>query len=122
MLPKSYRLPSYDIPSVMRNSQRFGAGALEGFVRKRTSVGGSRFAVVVSTRVDKRAVARNRMKRLVREALWKEVSTVSEHGIDGVIVVRRRIPDSQQEIDLLVAKLVRQARVSSEVASSATRR
>jgi ribonuclease P protein component len=62
-----------------------------------------RFTFVVSTAVDKRATVRNRMKRLLREAVRKVLPTAPR--IDGVIVARKGMPDIQDEVDTLIHEL-----------------
>lgn len=70
----------------------------------------ARFAVTVSAKIDKRATARNRMKRLVRDALQKLLSTIPT-GMRCVFMVRGRLPDNQHDVSQLVKKIV--AQVSS---------
>jgi ribonuclease P protein component len=67
-----------------------------------------RFAVVVSSKIDKRATHRNRMKRLVREAVRRQLPSI-ENGVDGVLIVRRRIPDSEQEVEGIMTELLKKA-------------
>lgn len=63
--------------------------------------------VIVSKKVDARAVARNRMRRLVREA----VRLLGVSDIDMVFVVRRPLPDTQGDVSLLVRTLFDRARL-----------
>lgn len=55
---------------------------------KRETSSPSRFGFVVSTKIDKRAVKRNRIKRLFREGV-KSVMTEVKDGYDIVFWVRR---------------------------------
>ena len=48
--------------------------------------GTSRVGIVVSKKVSKKAVERNRIRRIIQEQMRKQVGEV-KYGIDGVIVV-----------------------------------
>lgn len=87
----------------MRRGKRYSSGPLQLVASPGTSAA-PRFAFVVSTSVDKRATKRNRMKRLLRESVQKKLEEVGP--IDGVFVVRQKFPDTQQEVDTLVAELL----------------
>jgi ribonuclease P protein component len=68
----------------------------------------SRFGFIVSNRVSKKAVARNRIKRLLREAVrlkWVEVKS----GMDAVIMVRsdistQNLADVDKAVDSLLKR------------------
>lgn len=60
-----------------------------------------RFAIIVSSKVDKRATRRNRMKRLVREALQDLLPFITK-GFCAVFVVRSRLPDTEEEVRELI--------------------
>lgn len=87
MLPRSNRLPSSDIKTVMRSGRRLhGDGVQLVFIQNALPV--SRFAFVVPISVDKRAVVRNRMRRLVRESVRLALPTIAP-GWDGVFLIRK---------------------------------
>lgn len=68
MLSKDNRLPSSEIRSVMRRGKRVSnASTLCVFLPNQENR--PRFAFIVSTSIDKRATVRNRIKRLMREAV-----------------------------------------------------
>lgn len=73
------------------------------FVFRRTDKG-KRFAFIVSTRVDKRATVRNRVKRLLREAVGAHIAHMVE-GIDGVLVAKGVTPDEFTEMKNLLQRL-----------------
>ena len=67
MLKKNHRLAKTTaVQAALKAGRGFFAPMFNCRVLAKTS-GQSRFTVVVSTKVDKRAVKRNRLKRLVRE-------------------------------------------------------
>ncbi len=86
MLPRPNRLPSPHIRAVLRLGRRVTAGAVQ-LVYTRSTLDHSRFAVVVSTKVDKHATVRNRLKRLIRESLRRNFSAVPS-PLDGVVFIR----------------------------------
>lgn len=94
MLPKENRLPSPQIKTVMRRGKRVSAQGLQLiFVQNNLPV--SRFAFVVPKSVDKRAVVRNRIRRVVREAVRLALSQITP-GWDGVFLIRKEFPKAQE--------------------------
>lgn len=95
MLPASHRLPSSDIGQVMRSGKRVSNNFLElFFVQSHTQI--SRFAFVVPIRVDRRATARNRVKRLLREAVQTLLPNI-RGGIDAVIFAKSKLLVAEEQ-------------------------
>lgn len=87
MFPKENRLPSYEIPLLFRN----GRGVVIDGLQLRYAIRPEqtrRFAVVVPLSVSKKAVVRNRMKRLVRESIRVLLLELPVR-IDAVVLVKR---------------------------------
>ena len=103
MLPIPYRLPTPDVKQVMRSGRRLASPELVLIYQKNTT-DTPRFAVIVPKSVDKRAVGRNRIKRLVRESLHKLLREIST-GVDGVFIVRKKF-NSLEEAENGVRGLV----------------
>ena len=103
MLPSYNRLPSVEIPLLLRAGTRIRGRHIDLVYQKHQMQ--SRFAVVVSAKVDKRAAKRNRMKRLIREAIQQILPLVKEH-ISGVFVVRSVLPDREDAVFPLVRDLL----------------
>ena len=63
MLPKQNRLPSFKIPTVIKKGKRFQSRLLTLVVYedKTAKSKSPRFAIIVPTKVDKRAVKRNKL-------------------------------------------------------------
>jgi len=105
MLPKSHRLPH----SVRLNSAR--SLRTEFFMIKSisTSNPASRFGVVISKKVDKSAVARNRMRRVIHQAVKSSLLLVS--GSHDVLFIVQRPFESlaKQTEEEIVAFLNRTA-------------
>lgn len=69
VLPRSFRLQkSKDIQQVIKKGSRFRAPHVQFSVFK-TDAEVSRFAFIVSNKISKKATARNRTKRLMRESV-----------------------------------------------------
>lgn len=64
-----------------------------------------RFAFVVPVGVNKKATARNRMKRLLREAVHHLLPEM-RHGVDGVFFVRGKIPETEGEVEKIVKTII----------------
>ncbi len=107
MLPTPHRLPSPEIKSVMRGGKRVGAEGVQ-LIISQNSLPVSRFAFVVPVSVDKRAVVRNRLRRLVRESVRLALPKIA-HGWDGVFFVRKGLPDTFTIVDRAVRDLLGRA-------------
>ena len=100
MLPSTHRLPKEVVSDVLRFGARKDTG--EFTLRYKKTSDSPRFAIVVSTKVDKRATQRNRIRRIISESLARLLS-VARQG-DYVVVVRKNIADlSQKEVEALLA-------------------
>lgn len=107
MLPRQHRLPAPHIRSVLHKGRRIIVGPLQ-IVFIPTSATTPQFAFVVATAVDKRATARNRMKRLLRESVRALLPTM-RRGADVVLVAKKGLPDTQKHIDGLITELLSKA-------------
>jgi len=105
MLPKLNRLKKKkDFEKVFK----LGKGAKLNFIALKLNKNGlknSRFGFVVSLKVSKKAVVRNKIKRRLRESVKKKIDNIKK-GFDIVLVA---FPDSKnkdfQEINKTVEKL-----------------
>ncbi|MBT4349609.1 ribonuclease P protein component [bacterium] len=89
MLPVAYRLhKETEIKSLIRQGQTF---FLPEFIIKyqKTKEKPSKIAFVVSTKVDKKAVARNRIKRQMREAI-KDLLPDIKDGYSILVIARKK--------------------------------
>jgi ribonuclease P protein component len=87
MLPKPHRLPSPRIREVFEKGKRIHDASFQLILLK-NDIDVSRFAVLVPVRIDKRATIRNRMRRIVREAIRHLVPEVAG-GWDVVVMVKK---------------------------------
>jgi len=92
MLPRKYRLTAdKDISKVFKKGRPAGAGAF-GIRYAPNGKMVARFAFVVGTKVSKKAVVRNRLKRQLREIVHAEIAAFRP-GVDVVIMARKEALD-----------------------------
>lgn len=95
---------------LLRSGKRIATPQLQ-LVAGKTSLPFSRFAFVVSTKIDKRATARNRIKSLLRESIHHQLDTIPA-GWDMAFFVRKNISAlTQTEVESAAISLLRQARI-----------
>lgn len=111
MLPKENRLPSPQIKIVMRTGRRANAEGLQ-LIFAQNNLSMSRFAFVVPKSVDKRAVARNRLKRLTRESVRLALPDVTS-GWDGVFMVKKGLGDEFASVSACVRDLLTRSKILS---------
>lgn len=102
MMPHRYRLPSYEVSRVMRYGTRVVGNGMTVIYTSRPIDSRnqlSRFACIVSIKVDKRAVVRNRIKRLLRESTYHILPSLVS-SVDCVVIAKRQLLTiSQKEIE-----------------------
>lgn len=87
MYPKDHRLrKSKEIEKLFKNGKSFLTPTISIRFAK-NNLGSSRFAVIISTKVHKRAVKRNLIKRRLRAVLREVIETVKP-GLDIAISAR----------------------------------
>lgn len=75
MLGAKYRIPKSEIPNVVRRGKRFQSDLFDIKAWYDNNLDHPRFAIVVSTKIDKRAVVRNTIKRKFRSAIYSMLSS-----------------------------------------------
>ena len=103
MFPKPNRLPHEEFSHVYKTGKRIhGEDVLFIISPNKQSV--SRFAVQVGTKIDKKAVGRNRMKRLFREAIRHVLPTIKP-GFDCILIARKNFSEKkEQEIEAMLTE------------------
>jgi ribonuclease P protein component len=91
MLSREYRLPA----TTRLSRAQFGRTDLFSLKYARNTLTVSRFAFVVKKSVDKRAVARNRIRRLFRSCI-EELREKIVPGYDMLFFLEKGIIDKQQ--------------------------
>lgn len=104
MLPRKYRLTAEkDFNRIFKRGRSVHGQGL-GLKIALNQLEVSRFAFVVSTKVSKKAVVRNRLKRQMREIVH-EVLKDMKQGTDVVVMARKEIVDI--EFDVLRESLLK---------------
>jgi len=109
MLPKNLRLKGAEVSRVLSNrTDGYQCRSFRLKVRKRKDEEKSCFAIIVSGRVAKKAVVRNKIKRIFSKALESLVKEIKK-GFDLVFILRRSVLDKpgdeiKMEIKTLLQK------------------
>lgn len=89
MLPKQHRLPlRTDLIEVKEKGRLFQGKLFSLLVAKRETPHPSRFAFIISAKIHKRAVKRNRSRRLLTEAI-RSLLTKVKPGFDVVFLAKK---------------------------------
>jgi ribonuclease P protein component len=111
MLSLPNRLPKNEIPLLLRRGTHVQNDYIELVYKKRNAVppkagDNSRFAFIVSTKIDKRATARNRMRRVLSESIRHLLSTTPP--IDGIFIAKKNFAElAQAEVEQIVISFLR---------------
>lgn len=88
MLPKKYRLSKQKEFERVFDSGKKQTNLIFTLFFLKNNVNYSRFAFLVGKRVSKKAVERNRLKRIQREAVRKNIKTIKP-GVDYVFLAKK---------------------------------
>ena len=111
MLPQNSRLQNEkDIERVYKKGKSFKEDFLVLKVMKNT-LAKSRFAFIVSQKVSKKAVARNKVKRRLRETIKKQTKIIAT-GFDSLVIARSETVEKNfSEIEKVLTKLLKRAKL-----------
>ncbi len=113
MLSKLHRVPSVLINTVAKTGKRTFQSHLQCVVRHASESHVWRCAIVVPSSVDKRAAVRNRIKRLISEAMAHLVPELPERTEVVFFVKKGFVYESQQKANEQVYGLLSQAGFST---------
>ena len=88
MLPRPHRLPTQAFKEVFKKGKRLHTQELQ-IITLENNMNVSRFGFIVSTKIDKRATVRNRIKRILREKV-RNLLPQLQSGKDIIIVARKK--------------------------------
>lgn len=109
MLPKQFRLSGNQIPHILKKGKRARTDTATLIVVPREHKSDhTRLTVIVPYRLSKKAVQRNRAKRLIREAIHTRIDQLIS-GFDGIIMANtimkdKKLADIQPSINALLKK------------------
>jgi len=108
MLSQRYRLPSFDIPRILKHGVRVAGNGIV-LITQNNEKDVSRFTFIVSTKIDKRATVRNRVRRLMSESIRLLLPVMTKH-IDCIMIARRELVGlSQKEVGKIVTEVLKRA-------------
>ena len=114
MLPKLHRLSGYQIPELIKSGNRTSnalATAIVAKVLQANELQPTAFTVVVPLRLSKKAVKRNRTKRLIREAISYNLSRV-KNGFQVIVMARKLLQSEKlKDVEPEIALLLKNARL-----------
>lgn len=90
MLPRSNRLPGVAFLEVKRKGLLVNGKYLSAVVLRSKDETITRFGIVVSTKISKKAVDRNKVRRLIRLFILKNLTSISK-GHDVAILTKSSI-------------------------------
>lgn len=101
MLPKENRLTKKkDFEKVLKKGRGFRQKAL--FLKIiENNLPQSRFGVIVSKKTEKKAVGRNKIKRQIRDIVWKNINNAKK-GYDLVLIAQPEIKEKSFKEKLLI--------------------
>ena len=115
MLPKQYRLPLRTEFNRLKKEGKLFQGKLCSLLVSHSREAGprfarqpSRFAFIVSNKIHKKATKRNKIRRLLSEAVWQFLPEIKP-GSEGVFLVKKSIIGAnyqqiKQEVKVLLQK------------------
>ncbi len=114
MLPKKNRLKNKkDFERVFKQGKGFKDAFLFLKIRK-NNLKESRFGFIVSSKISKKAVLRNKVKRRLRE-IAKERLPEIKSGIDGVLIAQKSIEEKDfSEIREVANELFKKAKILND--------
>jgi len=90
----------------VRNKGRLYYSPFWGCLVLKTEGKEKQFGIVVSKKISKRAVVRNKVKRLLSEAIRRNMENLGDKGYKGVFLVKQAIVGkSLEEIEAEIKKL-----------------
>lgn len=110
MLSSQHRLPKEEISRVLRRGTHVRSDLMELVYKKTTSV--PSFSFIVSTKIDKRATRRNRMRRTMSESVRNLLATIPL--IDGIFIAKKNFASfTQIEVEKIIVQLLTNVRFSN---------
>ena len=106
MIPSTHRLPGHRIPVLLKNGRRFNGEIASLIFLQNESGENSHIAAIVPVKLSKKAVYRNRTRRLIYESIRQNISEIKP-GFEIIIMAKKlfaeeKLSDVQKPImDLL---------------------
>lgn len=110
MLPKQHRLPlRKELNRVKKEGRMFSDWLFGLLLARQPQAGPTRFGMIVSNKIHRKAVKRNRIRRLLSEAIQLSLPQVKP-GFDGVFLVKKKIVNQKfDQVKLAVKRVFQKA-------------
>lgn len=114
VLPKQYRLHDYREIEKVKKEGKFLPSPLFGFLLlEKLSQPVSRFSFIVSTKISKKAVERNRIKRVLSETVRNLLPKIKP-GFDGVFLAKKSLIGKKKiEIETEIERVFKKSGIMS---------
>lgn len=115
MLPKKNRLTSnHDFKAACRKGKKIRTPLFNLYFLRTEQGASSRFGFVVSTKLDKRAAKRNRVKRIFREGVRSALSQIKD-GFDLVFWANHQVMEAEgDQIRATIRSALKKSRVLAD--------
>ena len=111
-LPKKYRLSKKDFESAFKKKGIFVKLDFLSFKIVKSSLDLTRFGISCGTKISKKAVVRNKIKRRLSEALRLKIPDIKT-GYDILVMPTADIiKKTYQEVDQLIIKLLKKSKLA----------
>ncbi len=119
MLPKQHRLPGHLISSALSSKTTFHSPFFSLKVKPADKAGPSQVGFIVSTKISKTAVGRNRLKRQLKAAFYPHLRTIKPNHHLIFLAKHPLKQASFKKIQTTVSGLLKKAKlISNEKTSS----
>lgn len=107
MLSHPYRLPGFRIPVLLKTGRRFN-GEIATIILLKNEAENTRVGILVPMKLSKKAVHRNRSKRLISEVVRLNLSKIKP-GFDVIIMAKKllreeKLSDIEKPLVILLQK------------------
>lgn len=108
MLKRTNRLRKRSDFDLLRNKGEFWGGNLFGVSFLEEGEEGNRFGFIISKKISKKAVDRNKIKRWLSEAVKKKLGNFEGKNLKMIFLVKRTILEKkQEEVEKEVEKFIK---------------
>ncbi len=111
MLSKKHRLPSYLIPKLLKRGQRLHADNFTLIYQPSTINNFPRFAFIIPIKLEKRAVYRNRLKRLLRQTVKYQIKKIKKGYNILLLANKAQRSNKPPQISAEVITLLQKAKI-----------
>ncbi|MDQ6985499.1 MAG: ribonuclease P protein component [Candidatus Dojkabacteria bacterium] len=108
MLSKKYRIPKTEIPNIIKRGKRISSEFFDLKIWHDDAIKNHRFSIVISKKVSKKAVTRNKIRRKFRAAIYSLLKN-NTFKKDNYIFIIKSVDLSEKksgEIEELIEEII----------------